>query len=200
MYTTFVPWRSSAKPFSCPAIDATSLHTTTESMHMFFELTSVCVPSETLHQYCTVPLGTEPEMLSSQIRCLSHYIRTHTWQYWSKHILRSRWLRITSRPAFFFREMWFIDCLCISTTMIACGKNFHKLQSLKCPMINPKNSCTKRRYVQGASTIWIKPAATCQWRPVLHETASLGHPSTSDEDWYWPKCVLILQSATLQNI
>ena len=50
-------------------------------------------------------------------------VYTHMWQYWPKLILCNRWLCVTSRPAFFSGRC---DCLCISTTMIACSKNFYK--------------------------------------------------------------------------
>ena len=85
------------------------------------------------------------------------YAYTHTWQYWPKLILCNRWLCVTSRPAFFQGD--------------AIVYAYQQLWSLAARIFtNVKDSCTKRHYVH-LRTIWIKPAATCQWRPALHETA-----------------------------
>ena len=129
-----------------------------------------------------------------------HIIFVHTRDRIGWKVLRSRWLCITSRPAFFYQGdvvYWLFmhinnyDCSWqkfsqITIAQVSYDKSKEQLyKETLCPRCLDKASC----YL---SMTWLY----CMRQP----SPSLGHPSTSDEDWYWPKCVLILQSATLQNI
>ena len=72
----------------------------------------------------------------------------------------------------------FIHCTYVSKTW--------QLQSLKCSMINPKDSCTKRRYVRGFSR--LDEASCYQTTSVARHSVFISWSLQRNWwGWYWPK-------------